>query len=140
MKNNFSLKFNIKDIFVAIIAAVLIIGSLIYVNTTKINNIDDKVVEIYYKQQKLNKYSIKFSDVNEEIKIILTKEEYPDLLGDFTILINKEKGISVTDITCPNHYCEQQGWVKQANYPVTCLPNGVYIIISSISDDEIIVG
>jgi len=135
MNNNFSLKFNLRDIIAGITGLVLIIATIISVNLSfKESNLTNEKVEIYYHGEKLN-YNISFSNINSEETIILKKTDYPDLLGDFKILINKEKGIKVEDITCPNHYCEEQGWVKKINYPITCLPNDVYIIILSNNTD-----
>ena len=49
------------------------------------------------------------------------------------ISINKEKGVCIKEAICPNHTCVKQGWVKSVGYPVVCVPNGVYVIISSSS-------
>ena len=140
MKENFSLKFKFKDLIGIALAVILIVGSLIYVNLSTSNNLSKKTVEIYYQQQRLDSLTVNLDDLTETKTIILTKEEYPDLLGDFKILIDKEKGICVQDITCLNHLCEKQGWVSRTNYPVTCLPNGVFVMITSPADDVIIVG
>ena len=64
------------------------------------------------------------------------KEKYPDLLGDFYIDINKDKGIRVHDVTCPNLTCEKQGWVNIANLPIVCIPNDVRVVINSTDDSE----
>ena len=72
-----------------------------------------------------------------ELEIILEKEEYPNLLGDIKILINKEKGICIKEVTCPNHLCEDMGWVNRIGIPVVCLPNDVYVVIE-YSDNTII--
>ena len=79
---------------------------------------------------------------NEPIEwIVLEKKEYNKLLGDVTICIDREKGICIKDVTCPNETCMKMGWVKSVGYPVTCLPNGVYVIITSPDvDKDIILG
>ena len=38
-------------------------------------------------------------------------------------------------VICPNHTCVKQGWVNRVGYPVTCLPNGVYVMITSPNPD-----
>ena len=64
---------------------------------------------------------------------------YESLHGDFTVVINKDKGICVKDVTCPNHYCEKMGWINSVGYPLVCIPNGVYVIITSLDVNQGIV-
>ena len=78
---------------------------------------------------------IKLDNITKEEKIVLKQEDYDKLLGDLIVLIDPEKGICISDVVCPNHTCVKQGWVKRVGYPVTCLPNGVYVIITSPSPD-----
>ena len=73
--------------------------------------------------------------------IVLKKQDYDKLLGDVTILINKDKGICISEVTCPNETCLKMGWVRSVGYPVTCLPNGVHVMITSPDvDQDIILG
>lgn len=143
MKNNFAIKFKKVDVFVIMIAIILILLAFISTNIVYKSNLNDKnKIEIYYQGKLLENYDISFDNLNKYEKdedgntiIVLKKDDYSDLLGDFKILINKEKGICVKDVTCPNHICERQGWVKKVGYPIVCLPNGVYVVINSTSTD-----
>ena len=63
----------------------------------------------------------------------MTKEEFNDLRGDMIISIDKDKGVCISEVVCPNHLCENMGWVNKKGIPVVCLPNNVYVIISSSS-------
>lgn len=134
MKTNFSLKFKFFDIFILAFVVVAIVASIITTNVifgrvfSNENN-----VEIYYHNQLIKE--IKLDEITEETKVVLKQEDYDKLLGDLTILIDPEKGICISEVTCPNHTCIKQGWVNKVGYPVTCLPNGVYVMITSPSPD-----
>lgn len=137
MKSNFSLKFKIFDIFIVAFVIIAIVASIITTNVIFSRDLKDShVVQIYYQGELLEDKQIKVKDVDEELTIVLTKDEYEKLLGDVTIVINKEKGICISDVTCPNETCLKMGWVKSVGYPVTCLPNGVYVIITSPDVDQ----
>lgn len=134
MKTNFSLKFKFFDIFILAFVVVAIVASIIATNVifgrvfSNENN-----VEIYYRNQLIKE--IKLDEITEETKVVLKQEDYEKLLGDLTVLIDPENGICISEVTCPNHTCIKQGWVNKVGYPVTCLPNGVYVMITSPSPD-----
>ena len=142
MKSNFSLKFKLFDIFIVAFLLVAIVISIVTTNVVFSRDLKDNyVVQIYYQGELLENKQVKIKDVDEEKVIILTKDEYNKLLGDVTIVINKDKGICIKDVTCPNETCVKMGWVRSVGYPVTCLPNGVYVIITSKDvDQDIILG
>lgn len=135
MKNNFPLKFKGFDIFIFIFAFLSILSSIIFTNLTYANQAKkERTIEIYYQNQLIQK--IEYDKLEEEKTIILKKEEYPNLLGDIVIKIDKEKGFCIEDVTCPNYYCKKQGWMNKVGYPVVCIPNGVYVIMNSTSIDQ----
>ena len=102
---------------------------------------ENKRVEIYYQGKLLEDKIIYFSDLKEnEVKeIILSQEQYDKLLGDFSVIIDAKKGVKVDNVTCPNHYCENQGYINSVGMPIVCVPNGVYVIITKTGDDNEIV-
>ena len=142
MKSNFSLKFKLFDIFIVAFVLVAIVASIIATNVVFSRTLkDDSVVQIYYHGELLEDKQYKIKDINEEEIIVLKKSEYEDLLGDLTIIINVEKGICISEVTCPNKTCVKTGWVRYVGYPVTCLPNDVHVIITSKDvDKDIILG
>lgn len=135
MKNNFSIKFKVFDVFILIFAVISIVATIITTNIVfgKDNNkgIDDRVVCIYHKNDLVKE--IKIIDINGKVEYKLTKEEFNDLRGDMIISIDKDKGVCISEVVCPNHLCENMGWVNKKGIPVVCLPNNVYVIISSSS-------
>ena len=142
MKSNFSLKFKIFDIFIVAFVLVAIVASIITTNVVFSRDLKDSyVVQIYYQGELLEDKQIKVKDVDDEMAIVLKKQDYDKLLGDVTILINKDKGICISEVTCPNETCLKMGWVRSVGYPVTCLPNGVHVMITSPDvDQDIILG
>lgn len=135
MKNNFSLKFKIFDIFVLVFVTVCIVATIITTNIVFAKNKDNaNSVQIYYQNNMVEE--ILLDDINEHLDFVLTKEKYNGLRGDMTISIDKEKGVCISEVNCPNHLCEKMGWVNEVGVPVVCLPNNVYVIIASSSIDQ----
>lgn len=135
MKNNFSLKFKVFDVFILIFAVACIAISIATTNIVFANS-NRGTVQIYHQGIHLKEYDVKIEELDEEVSIVLYKEKHNGLLGDMTILVNKEKGVCISEVTCPNHTCEKLGWVNKVGYPIVCLPNNVHVIITSSSVDE----
>lgn len=55
-------------------------------------------------------------------------------LGDVNIEI-KDGQVRVEKETSPQHLCSIQGWVKDSNRPIVCLPNNIVVQIEA-SDHE----
>ena len=135
MKNNFTLKFKIFDIFVLTFVTICIVATIITTNIVFAKGkIDEGKVQIYYQNQLVQE--IKMSDIDDNVEYVLEKEKYDGLRGDMTICIDKEKGICIDEVDCPNHLCEKMGWVNSIGIPVVCLPNNVYVIITSSSVNQ----
>lgn len=138
MKSNFSLKYRTFDTVILLFAIIFIIASIVFTNLYFANSkkSQNRVVQIYYQGQLLEDKQIDFENLSGSCEVTLSKLEYDKLLGDMVILIDKEKGICVKDVTCPNKICKNQGYVKSIGYPIVCLPNGVYIIINAKKVDQ----
>ena len=135
MKNNFSLKFKIFDIFVLVFVTFCIVATIITTNIVFAKNKDNaNSIQIYYQNKMVEE--ILLDDINEHLDFVLTKEKYNGLRGDMTISIDKEKGVCISEVNCPNHLCEKMGWVNEVGVPVVCVPNNVYVIITSSSIDQ----
>lgn len=137
MKNNFSIKFKVFDIIILVFALLSVVGSMIVTNVIYAQDLNRKTtIQINYQGRFLKEKEINFDNIESELQIILKKEDYPDLLGNVIILVNKNKGICIHEVTCPNHSCEKQGWIKNIGYPIVCIPNGIYVVIDSSSIDQ----
>jgi hypothetical protein len=135
MKNNFSLKFKIFDIFVLVFVTICLVATIITTNIVFAKGKDKaSSIQIYYQNKMVEE--ILLEDVDDHLDFVLTKEKYDGLRGDMTISIDKEKGVCISEVNCPNHLCEKMGWVNEVGVPVVCLPNNVYVIIASTSIDQ----
>ena len=67
-------------------------------------------------------------------EVILTfdiaKDATYDFEGDYgkMTLEVKDHKFRVIDVECPNHLCEQMGWIdSESLIPIVCLPNGIMV-------------
>ena len=51
----------------------------------------------------------------------------------------KKNAIRVHHADCPGQECVHEGWVTEANHPIICAHNGIYISISSYDWSEVII-
>ena len=136
MNKNFSLKFKLLDIIV-IVTSILVSSSLmvgIFLYNKSLGG--TRYLNIYHNQQELTQYHINIDELEETYTIVLKKDVYENLLGDFYIDVDKNKGIRVRDVTCPNLTCEKEGWVNLVNLPIVCIPNDVRVVITSTNTSE----
>lgn len=56
-------------------------------------------------------------------------------LGEVDVEI-KDKRVRVEKETSPNNLCSIQGWVKDANRPIVCLPNNIVVQIETNDMNE----
>ncbi|MGM9857680.1 MAG: NusG domain II-containing protein [Bacilli bacterium] len=136
MNRNFSLKFKVVDIIIIVASAIAAISLMVGIFIYNSSFSGERYVCIYYKGEELKEYRTEIDKLEETYTVVLTKEKYPDLLGDFYIDINKDKGIRVHDVTCPNLTCEKQGWVNITNLPIVCIPNDIRVVINSTDSSE----
>lgn len=134
MNNNFSLKFKWQDVIVVILGLIISVGLLIGIlgfNNTFSGG--KRYVEITHRKEV---YKIDIDSLTATYEFELKKDDHEELLGDFHILIDKNKGISVHDVTCPNKTCVSQGWVNIPNFPIICIPNDVKVVIKTTASDN----
>ena len=136
MHKNFSLKFHWYDLIVIVTSIVIAIGFIVGIlGFNNSLNSKHRYVNIYHNNVLLEDYKYDLNKLDENIIITLSKDDYPDLLGDFKIEISKSKGVRVYDsedytVNCPNHDCKKLGWVNMYNFPIVCIPNDVRIEIT----------
>ncbi|MEG0095444.1 MAG: NusG domain II-containing protein [Erysipelotrichaceae bacterium] len=56
-------------------------------------------------------------------------------LGPVSIEV-KDKAVRVEKENSPYHLCSIQGWVKESNRPIICLPNDIVVQIESVDKDN----
>ena len=74
-------------------------------------------------------YSVDLSKVEEPYEVTFSDER-----GSNTVRIERGR-ISVIDADCPDHVCEQTGWVCENGVPIVCLPHRLVIRIEKSGAD-----
>lgn len=65
----------------------------------------------------------------------ISKDATYDFKGDYgkMTLEVKDHQFRLINVECPNHLCEQMGWINSESLiPIVCLPNG--IMVSSVME------
>jgi len=111
-----------------IIFAALVILSAVWILIAKNITQEELTAEIYLEGRLL--YSIDLNEVDESYTIELPHN---------TILVEHGQ-ISMQHSDCPDQICVHQGVIKNATYPIVCLPNKVEIRIIGESDVDAVTG
>ena len=104
-------------IIVAVIAAVIFVGSIIgclYV----LNRDTGQMVEVLQDGEVIYTFDLSTAE-DQEIEVLYGDD------GRNVILIQDGR-ICVSEANCPDHICMEQGWLDSA-VPITCLPNRLTI-------------
>ena len=136
MNNNFSIKFRKWDIIIVVITVIISSCLLGGILLSKKGSSSQRFVEIAYKNIILENLTTDLNELQDTKIIILKKDDYPSLLGDFEIELNKNKGVRAKEVTCPNHTCTKQGWINIPHLPIVCIPNDIRIEIVTTSSSE----
>ena len=76
---------------------------------------------------------VKDADNGILLSVPLEKDGYYSVegkVGAFHLEV-KDGSYRAVDVECPNHDCEEVGWVSPASYrPIICLPNGIIVELS----------
>ena len=77
-------------------------------------------------------------DFGSGITETLSLDEDHDYLydvGDYVVHLQvKDGAIAFQDSQCPDHVCEQFGWLDQEGAWAACVPAGVYVVVESTAD------
>lgn len=139
MNKNYALDFKKFDI-IAIVSTILVGVILIVLMTVlNTNNGESRIVHIYSQNQELERYTTDLDNLSSTYVITLKKDDYSNLNDDFMIELDKEKGIRVVNISCPDHICEKNGWVNQTGKPIICVPNGISVVIEGKDSSTIVI-
>lgn len=56
-------------------------------------------------------------------------------VGDYVVHLQvKDGAIAFQDSQCPDHICEQFGWLDKEGAWAACVPAGVYVVVESTAD------
>lgn len=76
---------------------------------------------------------------NQEVLRIDAKKDgvYPveGTLGTVDVEV-KDEAVRVEKENSPYHLCSIQGWVKEVNRPIICLPNNIVVEMQTVDNDD----
>lgn len=110
------------------IGIVVICALLLYVPLLWIGYLDagkPKEVVVSYKDKEILRKDLKQNNVYQ----------VDGTLGSVDIEV-KDEAVRVEKETSPSNLCSIQGWVKDANRPIVCLPNNIVVMIESSQQGE----
>ena len=75
---------------------------------------------------------IDFGDGIAETVPLDTDHDYLYEVGDYVVHLQvKDGAISFQDSQCPDHVCEQFGWLSEEGAWAACVPAGVYVVVET---------
>ena len=75
---------------------------------------------------------VDFGDGITETLPLEQDHDYLYEVGDYVVHLQvKDGAISFRDSLCPDHVCEQFGWLSQEGAWAACVPAGVYVEVQS---------
>lgn len=105
-------------IIISVVAAVAVIGILVFKFWPKKQEGSGVTVDIYHRDKVVKSF-------DPSVDATYTIE------GDYGTLdvVVKDGKWEVDNEQCPNHVCHGMGWVGPGDYlPITCIPNNVIVI------------
>ena len=133
IKENFSLKFNLWDLAAVVLTVALSVGIYAIYRPYSHAEKTGLVAYVYADGSLIDGGKIPLSSVENTREIIISKDKFPNLNinGEVTVTIDRQKGIAITNSSCPNHDCVKQGFIDKADVPVVCAPNSVVAVLKS---------
>ena len=78
---------------------------------------------------------VDFGDGVTETLTLAQDHDYLYEVGDYVVHLQvKDGAIAFLDSQCPDHVCEQFGWLSQKDAWATCVPAGVYVQLYAADD------
>lgn len=72
-------------------------------------------------------------DLNKVTNAYTLRVDHPD--GGYNLVLVEHGQISVTEASCPDKVCINQGTIHDSLTPIVCLPNKLMITIEGTEDD-----
>ena len=74
--------------------------------------------------------TVDFGDGITETLLLDTDHDYVYDVGDYVVHLQvKDGAIAFLDSQCPDHVCEQFGWLDKDGAWAACVPAGVYVVV-----------
>ncbi len=111
-----------------LLCVLLLAASFLIYFAGGMNQRDGQIANVYYDSRLVASLPLNVDD-----QLVLKKSRYQKLLADMEIEV-KDGKVRIAKETSPHHVCSRQGWTDSPSYPLVCLPNDVYIEITSSND------
>lgn len=80
---------------------------------------------------------VDFGDGVTETLPLAQDHDYLYEVGDYIVHLQvKDGAIAFLDSQCPDHVCEQFGWLDKDGAWAACVPAGVYVVVEPTADAE----
>ena len=78
---------------------------------------------------------VDFGDGVTETLTLAQDHDYLYEVGDYIVHLQvKDGAIAFLDSQCPDHVCEQFGWLDKDGAWAACVPAGVYVVVEPTAD------
>ena len=78
---------------------------------------------------------VDFGDGVTETLPLAQDHDYLYEVGDYIVHLQvKDGAIAFLDSQCPDHVCEQFGWLDKDGAWAACVPAGVYVVVEPTAD------
>ena len=78
---------------------------------------------------------VDFGDGVTETLTLAQDHDYLYEVGDYIVHLQvKDGAIAFLDSQCPDHVCEQFGWLDKDGAWAACVPAGVYVVVEPAAD------
>ena len=79
--------------------------------------------------------TVDFGDGVTETLPLDTDHDYVYDVGDYVVHLQvKDGAIAFLDSQCPDHVCEQFGWLAKDGAWAACVPAGVYVVVENTAE------
>ena len=79
--------------------------------------------------------TVDFGDVISETLQLDTDHDYLYDVGDYVVHLQvKDGAVAFLDSQCPDHVCEQFGWLDKDGAWAACIPAGVYVVVEDTAE------
>jgi len=79
--------------------------------------------------------TVDFGDGITETLPLDTDHDYVYDVGDYVVHLQvKDGAIAFLDSQCPDHVCEQFGWLDKDGAWAACIPAGVYVVVEDTAE------
>lgn len=119
------------DLVILLVSLAMAIGALIYVNVKRKHNeqlTGDRIAHVKHDNKEIK--TVNLEQLEQVESFVMSPDQFPKMMGELTVIFDKEHGIAVTDAHCPDKKCQKQGYINVANTPIVCLPNDVIVTIT----------